>query len=106
LDESARARLYTDSVRGQLYAEVDDDPVISKNQTFKNQTFCIVSEDEAGIRRQEPSLQPFEPKEPLDAATAAKVQATVGSPAEGVAKFAVPSATGTAAAEGNEYAVR
>ena len=111
LDESARARLYTNSVRPQLYAEVDDDPVISLNQTL-----CIVSEDEAELRQQAsslqpfasfaPSLQPFEPKEPLDAATAANVQATVGSPAEGVAKFVAPSAAGTAAAEGHEYAVR
>ena len=145
LDERARARLYTDSVRGRLYSEVDDDPVISLHPAF-----CIVSEDEAGLRRQAPSAGAEDPcmqdqaeaelrrlkaerrraddaddeievarlstliqaimatqfvvpeapssqasdfAEPMDAATAAKVLAMV-------------TPTGSADAEGNEYAVR
>ena len=84
-DENARARLFAE----ELNSEVDDDPA-GAGVTCQNNTFCVVSESEAGFRRQEPDL---------DEITAAKVHAAMGTGE--AARFVAPSA-GTG---GNEYAV-
>ena len=104
LDENGRTRLFTDSVRGQLYSEVDDDPIMATStvcdlSTHHSSTVCVASglaQGPARLQRQEPDLGKI-------TAHAAKVQAAMGT--DESLKFAVPSAA-TGAGGGNAYAVR